>query len=208
MRLSSLLKSIKESPNKIGLTGGTASGKTTVSRLLGENQFSIIDFDKVAVEVRAEPQIKNQIESYFGTLEPRLLRERIFNDQNARSELHKIMEYRILERGLELNNQIVRNNKGPAIWDAALLIEFGLHQVMNQTVLVTCSNENRLARLTQRDNINLELAQKMVQAQTTDQEKIDKLKNYPHHIIENNSNLENLESNVKELMIKLRSSCG
>jgi dephospho-CoA kinase len=206
--LPTLHKAIQDSPRKIGLTGGTASGKSTVSLMLAMNGFLVIDFDQIALSVRGEPQIQTQILNHFGTTDPRELREQIFSSKDQREKLHEIMEYRILERGLELHNENLAKNRGPSIWDAALLIEFDLHPLMDQTLLVTSSKDQRLFRLTKRDHISLDLAQKMIQAQTSDEEKIEALKSYPHCVVENNGNLKSLEEKVNRFIAELRRTYG
>jgi dephospho-CoA kinase len=204
MDIKSLFDKIKACPNKIGLTGGIASGKTTVSNLFKKQGFAIIDFDLIAAEVRNESEIQKSILNSFKTTDPKELRQIVFKNKESLALLYSIMEFRILEKALNLSLEQLKLNKSPIIWDAPTLIETGLFSLMDSTILITSLTENRFSRLTARDNIDKELAEKMIKSQHTDQEKIDTLQKHSHLIIDNDGSLRELKQTINLISNELR----
>jgi len=190
---------------KIGLTGGIASGKSSVSQMLKQAGFPVLDFDQVAREVRQEPEIENQIQSEFGTTQKEELRRIIFSSESNRKKIMDLVSPRLLEKGQELHEHLLSISQLPVIWDAALLVEYDLHQMMDLTLVVSCPEDVRMKRLIDRDKTPSALAIKIIQSQASEKTMIERLKNHPHHWIKNDSDLNNLKNQVQIALEKIRS---
>ena len=91
-------------PIIIGITGGIASGKSTISKALQQEGYSVISTDKIGHEVLLYPEIKNKLTNEFGNeilennrVNRDLLREIVFEDKNKVDKLNKIVHPEILD---------------------------------------------------------------------------------------------------------------
>jgi dephospho-CoA kinase len=157
----------------IGLTGGIASGKSTVARLFAERGIPVIDLDQVAREVVApgRPAL-DQIVALFGAdvldaggrLDRGALRARVFRDETARRQLEALLHPLILEAGA----QHVEAAGGPyQVIVAPLLVEFGLSDWVDRVLVVDCPAEMQLTRLMARDGSDEALARSILAAQAS-----------------------------------------
>src|SRR5687767_2515536 len=132
----------------IGLTGGIASGKSTVSRVLEQLGVGIVDADQLAREVVAVGSDGlREVVATFGagvlTPEGSLDREKlgaiVFGDEQARRKLQAITHPRIAQMGAE---RIAALQSGPApyvIYDAPLLVEVGAHKSFAALIVVAAA---------------------------------------------------------------------
>ncbi len=163
-------KEIKK-PYRIGMTGGIACGKSTVSSYFKRYDISIIDTDFIAREIvkKGHPALK-EIKIEFGDtvidgngcLDRKLMRSIIFSDKNARKKLEKILHPRIK------NETIRQANKAESIYQIIvipLLTQSGLKNFVNRILVVDCSEKTQIERLMKRDNESIENAQSILMAQ-------------------------------------------
>ncbi|HMH75002.1 MAG TPA: dephospho-CoA kinase, partial [Candidatus Udaeobacter sp.] len=152
----------------VGLTGGIATGKSTVTGLLASPSVRVVDADTLAREV-VEPGTSAHalIVAEFGkdVLEPdgRLDRARmaeiVFADAAKRKRLEAITHPAIRGRFERLMADLERQGfHGILIWDAALLVESGGHNKMDKVVVVTTDPATQLHRLMARDSSTEEAA--------------------------------------------------
>lgn len=144
----------------IGLTGGIATGKSTVSAILSD-RAAIVDADRLAREV-VEPgqEAWREIVELFGreairddeTLDRAYLRRIVFQDPASRKRLEAITHPRI--RALA-RKRIVERSRDAAfvIYDAPLLFEAKIHHWLRPVMLVACAREIQAQRLRQRDGL-------------------------------------------------------
>lgn len=186
---------------KIGLTGGIASGKSTVSEWLAQKGAPIIDADVVAREVVAPGTAGlAELVSYFGdtilqadgTLDRPKLGAIIFNDEVKRKALNGILHRYIHERIDELALDLAKAGYGAAIYDIPLLIETNWYKEMDEVWLVSLEPTVQEARLKVRNGFTDEEAKARIASQMSLAEK----KAYSQVIIDNNGTLE-------ELMVQL-----
>ncbi|XP_060064620.1 dephospho-CoA kinase domain-containing protein-like [Ylistrum balloti] len=196
----------------VGLTGGIASGKSTVSKLLSELGCNVIDADKLAREVVAPgaPAWK-KIRQHFGDkvllengeLNREKLGEIIFADPQERRilnslthpEIHKIMLWRIFKL-------FIRGHCF-AILDIPLLYETGkILPYMTYTIVVNCSKDQQLERLMERNKLTEEEARGRMEAQMPLAQKV-KAATY---VIDNSGSLISTEKQVRDLHGKLQRS--
>jgi dephospho-CoA kinase len=194
----------------LGVTGGIASGKTTVARMLEEKGAPIIDFDNLSrVVVEPGQPAWKEIVAYFGeqvlladrTLDRKKVSEIVFRDPEKRKKLESITHPRIYEEFSRLVKE--HSNKGPeAIIQVMvpLLIEANLQYLFHQVLLVYIPGEKQIARLMERDKISREMAQNILAAQLP----IDEKKAYADFIIDNSGPLEETKKQAEDLWEKLK----
>lgn len=145
---------------RIGLTGGIASGKSTVAKLFIDKGIDVIDADQLARELVVPGQAawREILETFGpemintdGTLNRKALRERIFSDKAARQRLESILHPRI--RKLMLERAAL--SKSPyALLVIPLLVEKGWQKWLDNVIVVDCSPETQIRRLIARDHID------------------------------------------------------
>jgi dephospho-CoA kinase len=145
---------------RYGLTGGIASGKSTVAGMLRELGFPVIEADRVAHQVMEPGQSAyNEVVSVFGDAildsDKRINRSSlaaiVFNDHEKLTQLNGIIHPRVEEAMLEQFAALERSAQYPAAFvEAALIFEAGLHKKLDGVVVARCLPEQQLARLMQR----------------------------------------------------------
>ncbi len=186
-----------------GLTGGIASGKSTVARIFSELGVPVIDADQVARELRApDGAAHDAILARFGTADSARLREIVFSDPVARADLEAILHPLIREESARRISQAVEGRVGivPVIYEAALLVETGRYRDFAGLIVVAASEELRLARLMARDQSEEELARKILRSQISD----EKRRSCATFVIENHGSIEELHAQVLAIFPKLK----
>lgn len=189
---------------KIGLTGGIASGKSTVSNWLRHKGAPIIDADIVAREV-VEPgtpglkaltvEFGDEIITPEGTLDRPRLGSIIFNDETKRKRTNEILHSYIKQRIDELAANFAKEGYKAVIYDIPLLIETDWYKEMNEVWLVAIDEDVQTARLQERNGYTVEEAKARIASQMPLAEK----KLYSQVIIDNNGTLVDLENQLSHL---------
>jgi len=158
---------------KIGLTGGIASGKSTVCDLFSQLSVEIIDADKISHEITKNDGLAFQeILDHFGSkilgldgeLDRQKLRSIIFNDVAEKGVLENIIHPKVLN---EINNNISYSTAPYLIIAVPLMIETGMHKLMDRVLLIDCSIETQVRRLIERDQCSKQQAQSIIQNQAS-----------------------------------------
>lgn len=156
---------------RVGLTGGVASGKTTVAALFTELGAGLVDTDQVAREVVAtgEPGLEAVIEAFgadilldSGDLNRSALRAIVFRDPDERRKLEALLHPLIRARTL---SQLETIEAPYAVVVVPLLVETDFAQFVDRILVVDCPRELQLERLVRRDQISAADAEAMVAAQ-------------------------------------------
>lgn len=190
----------------IGLTGGTGSGKSVVSRSLKDAGAVIVDADRIAHEIilKGEPAY-HEIIAYYGTgildAEGNIIRKKlgeiVFNDKEKLAFLNQCTHKYITA---EVKRQITAAKEvGTAkaiIIDAPLLLEAGLETVCDLVWVVYADPEVRAQRVMVRDGITYELAKARISNQKTWEE----YKAVANAVIDNSKDLAHLEDQLSELL--------
>ncbi len=161
---------------KIGVTGGIATGKTTVSNHLKALGFKVIEADQIAREVLdVYPEILAYLKDTYGDkiftegkLNRRLLGEIIFRNEIHREEYRKVIMPRIIQ---EIKKKFQDYDEEMIFVDAPLLFEEGLDEDMDYTLTVYVRPSVQLKRLMERDGYTKDEAKKRIQAQMSLDEK-------------------------------------
>ena len=186
---------------KVGLTGGIASGKSTVSNLFSELGITIIDADKIARDlVDINQPCYDQIVSRFGSdillanqqLDRQKLRYLIFHDENAKEDLEAILHPAIRQQ-LLAQSESARSSY--CILSIPLLIEAKMTDLVDRTLVVDTSAETQLSRLCDRDKITADEALRMINSQISRQQRLL----YADDIIVNNDSPNTLKQLVMTL---------
>ena len=153
---------------KIGLTGGIASGKSTVANLFSDLGVEIIDADEIAHSITSKQgSAYSQIVKHFGMgilgddneLDRKKLRTIIFNNSELRKDLEQIIHPKVHSI---INKQTFESKESYQIIVIPLLIETGYQEFVDRVLIIDCSLETQLARLMNRDDETLESARKII----------------------------------------------
>ncbi|KAJ3063724.1 hypothetical protein HDU98_000485 [Podochytrium sp. JEL0797] len=193
----------------IGLTGGIATGKSTVSNLLRQHQFPIIDADEIAKEVVevGTPGYRRIVKA-FGTdiLDPETggidrpkLKAKIFGDDAARHKLNNATHpYIRLEMLRQLLHAFLMLNS-TVILDTPLLFEARMASWVHLIVVVYVPQEVQKARLVARDLITSTVAQERMDSQLA----IEKKKEMAQIVIDNTGTKQETRDNVESVVARL-----
>ena len=158
----------------VGLTGGIASGKSTVAAMLAELGVPVVDADALAREVVAPgtPGLAAIVTRFGesmlladGSLDRKKLGELVFSDTEARGALNAITHPRIAAAGMEKLRTLADHPAPYRLYEAALLVENGLAKAFAALVVVTVDEATQLARLRARDGSSLEEARARIASQ-------------------------------------------
>jgi dephospho-CoA kinase len=187
----------------VGLTGGIASGKSTVARFFAELGVPIVDADQVAREVvkkgteglaEVVAEFGEGILDEDGSLDRKALGDRVFADQTARKRLEAILHPRIAARSAEKMAEL-GDGASYVVYEAPLIVENGLHRAMAALVVVSLDEEIQLARLMARDGIDEEAARARVAAQLPLRDKVA----VADYVIDNGGDVEATRARVREV---------
>jgi len=184
---------------RIGLTGGIASGKSTVARLLAEKGVPVIDADALARRV-VEPgspalaEIAARWPSVVedGRLDRKALAAIVFSDPAERKALEAITHPRIRAEAERRFAEAEAAGAPQAVYEAALLFENDLDRELDATILVAAPIEQQIERLRARDGLDRRAAEERLRAQLPLEEKRARAT----FVVENDADLETLRRRV------------
>ncbi len=184
------------------LTGGIATGKSSVIELLSCSGFRVIDADKVAHEVLDEQsqKISELFGEHFvkdGKVDRKRLGSMVFSDPEKRKTLEDLLHPVIYTKIASLSDKLDRRAE-PYIVDIPLFYEGGRYAIEN-VIVVYASKEQQLERLMQRDEHSKEEALARIESQIDIQEKRDNAT----HVIDNTGNLKQLEFETERIKNKI-----
>lgn len=191
-------------PLLVALTGGIASGKTTVSDHLGQLGVPVIDTDRIAHELTAKdgaalPGLRSLFgDGVFndnGELDRAALRQRVFNQPEQRAKLEALL-HPLIKRSARDRIDALRDTEPPYILVVVpLLVESGVFADADQVVVVDVPESVQLQRLVGRDGITPELARAMVAAQASREARLARA----DHVLDNSGDLEALIAQTDRL---------
>ena len=194
---------------RIGLTGGIASGKSTVADLFVELGAAVIDADVIAREVvmPGRPGLNDvrqafgeQVISDDGRLNRAVMRQLVFADDDARKQLEAILHPRIRE---EMVRQTEAAGGDYQLVVVPLLATSPLRYFVDRVLVVDCEEDTQISRLLARDAESEEQARRILAAQTSREVRLS----IADDIIDNDVSLDALRSQVAALpkfYLKLR----
>lgn len=191
-------------PKVIGLTGGIATGKSTVSELLTAFGFKVVDADIAARKAVAKgTKGLEQVRAAFGDsaiteegeMHRKYVGEIVFNHPEKRLELNDIV-HPIVREIMEEEKQSYLNQGYDVIMDIPLLFENELQNTVDEVWLVYTSESIQIERLMERNQLSLEDAKARVYSQIS----IDKKSRMADHVIDNLGDKLELKQNLEQLL--------
>ncbi|HCJ13106.1 MAG TPA: dephospho-CoA kinase [Gammaproteobacteria bacterium] len=194
---------------KIALTGGIACGKSSVSQIFKKLGVPIIDLDVIArTVVETNTQGLVELVAHFGngilnddqTLNRQALRQQLFKNSENQQVIEEILHPKILEK---MQTDIEKLNTQLVIVEVPLLVEQNLSPLFDRAIVVDCSEENQLKRLLKREKLDEKLAKTMIATQASREQRLALSEKLPTDILENNSEIFEMEQKVQDLAKKL-----
>lgn len=192
----------------IGLTGGIASGKSTVSNILKELEVPLIDADLLIKKIYQKEETKTFIQNIDKRLikneqiDFKSLRELFFSSEVHKKSIEQFLFKKLPEEFSNALNSCSFTQHNFIVYDAALLFEKNLHQFVDLTLLVSCSQSTQISRLVKRDGISTELANSIISQQMS----LSKKKELADLILENDTSIEELKCNLLNLLGSITTS--
>ncbi len=194
----------------VGLTGGIASGKSTVSDFLRQEGAYIVDADQIAHETILKGNSGYQpVVDFFGReildakeeIDRKKLGQIVFNDTVKLNRLNQIVHPLVFEcLALEKRKIKKTHPESVVVFDAPLLIEANAHHKMDWVLLVYVDRKTQLARLIRREGLTKAEAEKRIDAQIPIDEKIP----FANEKIDNRKPIETVREEVHAIYARLR----
>jgi len=203
---------------KVGLTGGIASGKSAVGEMLVALGAHLVQADRIAHQLMLPGQpVYNEVVRHFGgaILNPDLsvnrarLAESAFGsakpEQSRIKELNRIVHPAVIRSQDEWMEEIGREDPHAiAIVEAALILEAGAAKRFDRLIVVTCSDEQRIARFAARQKLDLEAARKEVARRMAAQLPESEKAKAADYVIDNSGSLDQTREQLRQVWEKLR----
>lgn len=189
----------------VGLTGGIASGKSQVSKLFAQCGARIIDADELAHRAIEpdNPAWTRVVETFGedvidpdGRIDRAKLGRIVFDDAEKREWLNGIVHPIVFAEAERMRQEIGRREPDALVlFDAALLIETGAHELMDKVILVAADRRTQLKRLVERDGLSRAEAEQRIAAQLP----LAAKKRHADYVIDGTQSLEALTEQVRKI---------
>lgn len=194
---------------KVGLTGGIASGKTTVAGFFRELGAFLIDADDIAHRaLGAGGSARDAVVAQFGDgilgpdgeVDRPTLARIVFSNPEARIALNSIVHPRVREEvALQMARCVENSLSRVAILDAALLVETGYYRGLDRLIVLRCRPEVQQRRLEERDELSAEDARARIEAQAP----LDRKLEVADYVIDTDIDLGETRGQVERVWNKL-----
>ena len=189
----------------IGLTGGIASGKSTVAKWMLQDGILVLDADQIVRELQQpgtpllkeiEAQFGNRVITKDGQLDRPALGALIFGDEALRRQLDRLIHPRVKERLIQGVADAKIQGKSLVVLDVPLLFETGFDALVDEVVVVYAPQDIQLKRLMGRDGIDQHFAIKKIGSQGSLEEKKERAR----YVLDNGGSLDDLKKQYEELI--------
>ena len=183
----------------IGLTGGIASGKSSVLEEFKKLGVKIISVDDVSREVFYSNGVKEKIQNSFKTLERKKIAEIIFSNSGKKRILERIMHPVIIRELKKIILAHRKKGKGMLVADVPLLFEAKLEKIFDSIIVVSCRKDQQIKRLAEREKISKREAVKRINSQIPLSEKV-KMADF---VIDNSKSKKELKFKIEKMLDKI-----
>ena len=176
------MTAVKRAYQKIGLTGGIGSGKTTAAKRFSELGARVYHADEVsrhALDIGGECYARvvaafgGGVLREDGSIDRKKLGEIVFSDESKRVLLNEIIHPYVIETlFLQAEKDCAHDQNALAVFEVPLLFESCMNEQMDHNIVVTASEESRIRRVMERDSLTREQVLSRVRAQMPEQEKL------------------------------------
>ncbi|MEC3757306.1 dephospho-CoA kinase [Bacillus halotolerans] len=189
----------------IGLTGGIASGKSTVANMLIDKGITVIDADIIAKQAveKGMPAYRQIIDEFGedillenGDIDRRKLGALVFTNEQKRLALNSIVHPAVREEMLKRRDESIANQETFVVLDIPLLFESKLESLVDKIIVVSVTKELQLERLTKRNQLTEEEALSRIRSQIPLEEKVSRADN----VIDNSGPLEETKQQLEEIL--------
>jgi dephospho-CoA kinase len=194
---------------RAGLTGGIASGKSTVAAFLGQLGAFVVDADELAHEVmepggsayhRVVQRFGREILDANGAIDRDRLARRVFSDRLQREALNALVHPEVRAEASRRIERCAEQDCSPvAIFDAALLVETGYYRELDRLIVLRCSPETQQRRLEKRDGLATDEAAARIAAQAPLEQKLA----VADYVIDTDSPLEETRQQTERVWAEL-----
>ncbi len=192
----------------IGITGGIGAGKSTIAEILRSMGYLVYDSDAEARKLQNENiELKQKIQSLFGSdiynesgLNRQALAKIVFNNPELLTQLNYIVHPAVQS---DFEAWVKSNSHVKALFiESAILFESHFNKLTDKIILVSASEEVRIARVVKRDGVNYEQVKERIRKQTSDEEK----KKWVDVVIYTDDEKETLFKKVENALLELLSN--
>lgn len=192
----------------IGMTGGIATGKSTVSDIFKSHDIPVIDADQIVydLERKGEPGLQAIVDTFGeaylteeGELDRHKFGAEVFADEKMRDRLNEVLKPLIRSRIESEVERVKQTNIPLAILDVPLLYEGGYEKLCDMIVVVAVNENTQKERLIERNQLTDSEATQRIASQMSLEEKIK----HADHMIDNSTTIENTKQQVEELLEKM-----
>lgn len=192
----------------IGLTGGIATGKSTVSKMFSEANIPLIDTDVIAREVLNKgTKGYNEVLEYFTEdvlltnkeINRKKLARIIFTNPKKRKKLNNIVHPKVKEEVLDQIEMHRKKNAQIVVVDVPLLYESGFDELVDDVIVVYTSKELQVERLMDREQITDEYALMKIDAQMSLEEKVKRAR----YVIDNSSSILDTKKQFNKILAEI-----
>ncbi|MCY9091833.1 dephospho-CoA kinase [Bacillus mojavensis] len=189
----------------IGLTGGIASGKSTVANMLIDKGITVIDADIIAKQAveKGMPAYRQIIDEFGedillenGDIDRRKLGALVFTNEQKRLALNSIVHPAVREEMLKRRDESIANQETFVVLDIPLLFESKLESLVDKIIVVSVTKELQLERLIKRNQLTEEEALSRIRSQMPLEEKVSRADN----VIDNSGTLEETKQQLEEIL--------
>lgn len=193
----------------IGLTGGIGSGKSVVAGMFRELGAAVIDADLVARQVvePGQPALAELVRDFgagildaAGRLDRKRLGELVFASPEARKKLNAITHPRIAAETARQTAELFARGEPVVLYEAALLVENGMHRTFGDLIVVSAPREVQLARVMARDGLGRDEAAARLDAQLP----LDRKLEVATYVIDNAGSLDDTRRQVEATWRRIR----
>lgn len=192
----------------IGITGSIGTGKSTVSNYLISKGYSVVDADKISKGAynigsngyKAILEVFGvEILNSNGEVDRKKIKKIVFDNSNMLQRLNMAI-HPIIINEIEKEIEILLESQNVVFLDAPLLIETELHKKVDKIIVVVCDKNEQINRIIKRDKITADMAISIINSQMSIDEKLK----FADYIVYNNSTIENLYSQVDEIILEIK----
>ena len=199
---------MKQNKMIIGITGSIGTGKSTVSNYLISKGYSVVDADKISKGAynigsngyKAILEVFGvEILNSNGEVDRKKIKKIVFDNSNMLQRLNMAI-HPIIINEIEKEIEILLESQNVVFLDAPLLIETELHKKVGKIIVVVCDKNEQINRIIKRDKITADMAISIINSQMSIDEKLK----FADYIVYNNSTIENLYSQVDEIILEIK----